>query len=228
MRHGPDHATAAGASVTCPICDTVCAVASPLRPRPTARPEAIVKVLPPSRSAGAGVRYLSLPPPVIAATPSNRRRLVLGILGGMAVFYLLAGVAVAVYFLHGNKAASGPSRRQARAAASPAVIIEGLPTTPASPTRPAPPTTPATTTRELTEEQKQVNAAIDKGVVYLKAELKKQVSLVNPPVRKAVYFQPRIVGTTALMGLTLLECGVPAMTSCSNRPPPRSVLPPPL
>jgi hypothetical protein len=54
---------------------------------------------------------------------------------------------------------------------------------------------------ELTAEQKKVNAAIDRGVAYLKSQL----DLLNRADTGSYY-----EGLLSLIGLTLLECGVPA------------------
>ena len=55
----------------------------------------------------------------------------------------------------------------------------------------------------------KVNDAIDKGVVYLKAELKTAVKDTNPNLGNDWTTIPPRLGVLGLMGLTLLECGVP-------------------
>ncbi|MBM4072086.1 MAG: hypothetical protein FJ271_24640 [Planctomycetes bacterium] len=69
--------------------------------------------------------------------------------------------------------------------------------------RPAKPAAPVKSTRTLTDaEQKKVDAAIEKGVRYLKNVQQKNGTWMN--------WGKHVVGYAALGGLTLLECDAPA------------------
>jgi len=128
------------------------------------------------------------------------------IIGVIAVLFLALGIGLAVYcFKIGRKKPPAPV---------PPVVVtpptqpaappeQNAPPAPAPEVQPSPTPAPARSPPPvLTPEQIQVNQAIDHGVEYLKAVL-------DGKAQDPGGFQSRL-GRSALAGLTLLSCGVPA------------------
>jgi hypothetical protein len=134
----------------------------------------------------APVRY-DVPPQAAEHAPESSGGAAVWLLLGAVVLALAAGgVGLAVYLHSANKAAEEEALRKESERAEPS---------------PAPRVAPVLSTKE-----KKVNAAIDKGVAYLKDRL-----LGTDQLYYTFGTAPgHETGANALAGLTLLECGVKA------------------
>jgi hypothetical protein len=135
----------------------------------------------------APVRYDAPPEAPDHAPESSGGAAVWLLLGAVVLALAAGGVGLAVYLHSANKAAEDEAQRR-----------EGERTEPS----PAPRVVPVLSARE-----KKVNAAIDKGVAYLKGRV------LNKEPLSYVYFNTAPgpeTGANALAGLTLLECGLKA------------------
>lgn len=200
------------ARVKCPVCETVIAI-----PVPTGRPAPAVAApvaKPAIRAAKAAPtrRHETSAPPVVqpdigqpqAEPTTNRRPLVVVILAASIVVYLLGGGAVAVFLMKSVKKAP-PSTAEATAKPEPAVDDERPTAEPEAPVQAAPAVAAAEPQPSApSEQQVKNNHAIERGIEYLKRALR---LLTSNNMAAAPYTRD---GLTALMGWTLLECGVPA------------------
>ena len=155
-----------------------------------------------------------VPAPMAAPPPSDSGRQVWrGVLAVGALFFLVGGAGYAYHLLSGidHKAAAAPAPtahiQPAPPSPYPVEIIPAIPEEPApqplfksSPPGPQPlaiskDALPKQQPRPLTMLEKRVNRAIDRGVAYL---------------QKNHNNHPQYRNYLGLLGLTLLECGIPA------------------
>lgn len=166
--------------------------------------------------------------------PASRRALLLAVIAAFAFLYLIAGAGLAMYLMKGAKATDPavasrdketpaeapvavptPAASEFRPAAEPTPEPEARPAlspAPNTPTPPVPDPAPAAPAPKppddgLTDDQRQVNQAIDRGVEYLKLQLARLLDGAQPEQQIQGAFKG---GLMAFMGYTLLECGVPA------------------
>jgi hypothetical protein len=134
-----------------------------------------------ARSSGAAEPVPSAPPSG-SASPGRLALVSVGLL-----LYLVAGVALAAYCFERNARKPAPPAPPSRADEP-----EGDTTAPPPPLKP--------TVVVSAEEQHRVDGAIARGVWFLKEHQ-------SPD---GTWSENRALGYTALAGLTLLECGLPA------------------
>ena len=165
-----------------------------------------------------GVRPLPPPPDDDAPRRSHGWLILLGLVGLALLLLAGAGAALVVHFLPKRESppvAAGSVRTTppAPSADPPAQLPQNAPphipdnsdpprNHPPPPDQPPPLAPPEPPVQSVLppEEQDKVNAAIDRGVAFLK----------KTQLADGSWAQAHAVGLAALPGLTLLECGVPA------------------
>lgn len=181
---------AASARVTCPICDTVF-------PWPTAGASVTSIVTasllqPPQPTVSVPLRQ---PPADVTDTGRGARQLLnrsqkLALAGVAGLFVCLGGGSIAAYLWQ----------------QSPKPTVTAGPPPNSTPLPSVLPPNPLPAPVVLTEQQVKVNQAIDRGVAYLKPQLE----AFNDDRVTGASAQQYYEGIISMMGLTLLECGVPA------------------
>jgi hypothetical protein len=207
-------------SVACPICETPCPASAnevSLRaaPRQPARGEAAPSKKPRTRRSTKA-----------EATPSKWLLLAAVLLAAAiaAGVVLLGGFVLANRWLRPARQSSPAVARNtetAKPTSEPAKTTDGPLTPiiePAPPKPPAPMPDPANPPRpkqrELTEDERKVNEAVEAGIAHLKRLVEEQnfdPRTANPSVGRApiLFAAEHEAGIAGLVGLTLLECGVP-------------------
>ncbi|MGE3809508.1 MAG: hypothetical protein AB7K24_33000 [Gemmataceae bacterium] len=203
-------ATEAGGAITCPICDTEFAAptsvqADTLRraaPAPTPLP---APTPPPPTTVRRASRVRSEP----VDSPAEKKSLAAKLVAAGAILFLACGMVMGYFVV--NTLRDKARQEQAANELPPAVY-----TPPASGTAkdnvPAPRERPTPPPRPLTEDERKVNAAIERGVAFLEVHLD-EILKDNFEFRESWQQD----GVVALVGLTLLECGVPEKSPLIQR-----------
>lgn len=140
----------------------------------------------------------SAPPPARTSAPATRTIALLTVGSALLLAVVLGGFLMMVLRGDGPEAAHSPTteRRAQETPPSPAPAPQTDSSEPGPSPPPSPPPQPV---NNLTaEEQEEVNQAIDRGVAYLKSYSRGPGGWPGQP------------GVLPFVGLTLLECGVPA------------------
>jgi hypothetical protein len=168
----------------CPICGTRISVATPRPPSP--KPAA---------------------PPVSKGDPGGSA----GVAIGVAALLLIAlGAAYFVWHSMNPPAVPVAEAEPAQPAEPRGSHLEPIEVPdPSPPDPPKPPPAPPKP-KPLTEDQKKVNAAIDRGITYLKGQLEEANGGKDKVTQYGHSTAEMQSGYVALMALTLLECDVPA------------------
>ncbi len=173
--------------VRCPYCQAPFAVPGTAPVKAAPAPTPVLRALPfapPPLAAAAPVASPPVPP-----TLPRRNRVLWWIVGGVGAIVLVAlGLVLQELWVERPGGTNRPASTPEADSAAGASAVVTLPTTPRAPQP-----------RELTPEEKRVNAAIDRGIAFLRKQQTDSGTWVP-------YGHP--VGMAALPALTLLECGV--------------------